>query len=86
MARQIKDMDHDLLEEQLKMLRREQLLDCWEDSQHMAIYLDDRDIPDSPNPIRYEQAILYELQLRSIQERILLPGPNTSEQVDRPRT
>jgi hypothetical protein len=78
MAHLLHDIDPNALEEQLKMLGQDQLLDCWEDSQHMALYLEDNELTASPHPGRYEQAILYELQLRTIKKCAFLPHPGPS--------
>lgn len=52
------------LEDQLKTLADDELLDFWEETQHLERALDDSP-PVGENHVEYERIILHELMLRS---------------------
>ncbi|CCO24533.1 hypothetical protein [Maridesulfovibrio hydrothermalis] len=53
------------LEDQIKSLANEELLDFWEETQFLAKMLDQENREDIPYSPEYERLILQELQLRS---------------------
>ncbi|WP_320175550.1 hypothetical protein [Maridesulfovibrio sp.] len=53
------------LEDQIKSLANEELLDFWEETQFLAKMLDQDNQEDIPYSPEYERLILQELQLRS---------------------
>ena len=63
------DLETFTLEEQLHNLNREELLDFWEESQLLDMYLDPDASQSSPSA-RYEQAVLLELQRRVAKGRL----------------
>jgi len=52
------------LEEQIKTLADDELLDFWEEAQQLEKFLGD-DLDDLDTPVEYERLILKELQFRS---------------------
>lgn len=52
------------LEEQVKSLGDEELLDFWEESQFLEIYVEDEQLINNSRMIRYEEVILKELHIR----------------------
>ncbi|NCD25368.1 MAG: hypothetical protein EOL86_07230 [Deltaproteobacteria bacterium] len=65
MARYLPDHDPFTIEEQLKNLGNEELLDFWEESQLLDKYLEPAEDESLPSA-HYENAILNELRLRSM--------------------
>jgi hypothetical protein len=65
MARYLPDHDPFTIEEQLKSLANEELLDFWEESQMLDKYLEPAEDECLPSA-HYENAILNELRLRSM--------------------
>lgn len=65
MAKYIPHLDRFTLEEQLKVLGDEELLDFWEESQFLSGVLEEQNQTFLDNPMEYEQLILKELQLRT---------------------
>jgi hypothetical protein len=63
MARFFPQQDTVTLEEQLKILGNDELLDFWEESQLLDKYLEPTQ-HDTPPSTQYENAILNELRLR----------------------
>lgn len=63
MARFLPTQDPFTLEDQLKVLGTDELLDFWEESQMLDKYLETPESEVAPS-VHYENAILYELQLR----------------------
>lgn len=57
--------DHASLEEQVKCLADEELLDFWEETQELAKMLDQNEQTDMDYNPEYERVILQELQLRT---------------------
>jgi len=55
------------LDEHVKMLADEDLLDFWEESQFMEGFFHEHDISPEPSVENYERLILQELQLRFCQ-------------------
>lgn len=69
MARYLPDEDPFTLEDQLKALANDELLDFWEESQHLDKYLEPCAQNGLPS-VHYENAILQELRLRYTMGRI----------------
>ena len=69
MARFLPNEDPFTLEDQLKILGTDELLDFWEESQLLDKYLDANE-HDGPPSNHYENAILNELRLRYSMGRI----------------
>lgn len=69
MAQFLPNEDHFTLEDQLKILGNDDLLDFWEESQLLDKYLQPRD-NEGPPSAHYEAAILNELRLRNSMGRI----------------
>jgi len=69
MARFLPNEDPFTLEDQLKILGTDELLDFWEESQLLDKYLDANE-HDGPPSTHYENAILNELRLRYSMGRI----------------
>ncbi|WP_457572250.1 hypothetical protein [Desulfovulcanus sp.] len=66
MAQFLPHLDDYPLEEQLKTLGDEELLDFWEESQFLNKYLEEEDQkPKSQLNINYEKMIIQELQIRT---------------------
>lgn len=65
MARFLPNQDPFTLEDQLKILGNDELLDFWEESQMLDKYLEAVE-NDCPPSVHYENAILNELRLRSM--------------------
>lgn len=65
MARFLPDHDPFPLEDQLRVLGNDELLDFWEESQLLDKYLEAVE-DDCPPSTHYENAILNELRLRSM--------------------
>lgn len=63
MARFLPNQDPFTLEDQLKILGNDELLDFWEESQMLDKYLEPEEMDTSPST-QYENAILNELRLR----------------------
>lgn len=57
--------DHASLEEQVKSLADEELLDFWEETQQLAKMIDQNEQTDMEYNPEYERVILQELQLRT---------------------
>ncbi|QGY41254.1 hypothetical protein GM415_14340 [Pseudodesulfovibrio cashew] len=57
--------DHASLEEQVKSLADEELLDFWEETQQVAKMLDEEEQPGIEYNPEYERVILQELQFRT---------------------
>lgn len=57
--------DHGSLEEQVKSLADEELLDFWEETQQLARMLDQNEQTDIEYNPEYERVILQELQYRT---------------------
>lgn len=57
--------DQDSLEEQVKSLADEELLDFWEETQQLARMLDEQEQSDIEYNPEYERVILQELQYRT---------------------
>ncbi|WP_319544078.1 hypothetical protein [uncultured Pseudodesulfovibrio sp.] len=57
--------DHHTLEEQVKNLADEELLDFWEETQQLARMLDQEEQADFEYNPEYERVILQELQYRT---------------------
>lgn len=57
--------DHASLEEQVRNLADEELLDFWEETQQLAKMLDQEDVEDLEYNPEYERVILQELQYRT---------------------
>ena len=57
--------DHGSLEEQVKSLADEELLDFWEETQQLAKMLDQEEVTDIEYNPEYERVILQELQYRT---------------------
>ena len=57
--------DHGSLEEQVKSLADEELLDFWEETQQLAKMLDQEEMTDIEYNPEYERVILQELQYRT---------------------
>ncbi|MBG0789324.1 MAG: hypothetical protein H0S80_02375 [Desulfovibrionaceae bacterium] len=57
--------DHGSLEEQVKNLADEELLDFWEETQQLAKMLDLEEVTDIEYNPEYERVILQELQYRT---------------------
>lgn len=57
--------DHASLEEQVKSLADEELLDFWEETQQLAKMIDQNEQTDIEYNPEYERVILQELQLRT---------------------
>lgn len=53
------------LEEQLKTLGDDELLDFWEETQYLEKFLEDEFSAESDSPMEYERFIINELQLRT---------------------
>ncbi|MFP4084726.1 MAG: hypothetical protein ACLFP9_01640 [Desulfonatronovibrio sp.] len=64
MAYFLRHPDNYPLEEQVKSLGDEELLDFWEESQFLEIYVEDEQTI-SNKMIRYEEVILKELHIRN---------------------
>jgi len=69
MARFLPSEDPFTLEDQLKILGNDELLDFWEESQMLDKYLEQAE-HDGPPSTHYENAILNELRLRYTLGRI----------------
>jgi len=66
MAQFLPQLDDYPLEEQLKTLGDEELLDFWEESQFLNKYLEDEDHkPKGLSNTNYEKLIVQELQIRT---------------------
>jgi len=65
MGQYAKFNDHGSLEEQVKTLADEELLDFWEETQHLARMLDQEEQSDLEYNPEYERVILQELQYRT---------------------
>lgn len=63
MARFLPNEDPFTLEDQLKILGNDELLDFWEESQMLDRYLEPTEHEEAPS-LHYENAILNELRLR----------------------
>lgn len=59
------------LADQLKALADDELLDFWEETQHLERLLDEEFSIDQDESMEYERIILMELQLRSCQRCLL---------------
>jgi len=57
--------DHASLEEQVRSLADEELLDFWEETQQLAKLLDQEEVSDIEYNPEYERVILQELQFRT---------------------
>lgn len=57
--------DQDSLEEQVKSLADEELLDFWEETQQLAKLIDGHEQPEIEYNPEYERVILQELQYRT---------------------
>jgi hypothetical protein len=64
MAYFLRHPDNYPLEEQVKALGDEELLDFWEESQFLEIYVEDEQLINNTRMIRYEEVILKELHIR----------------------
>ncbi|MFO7728724.1 MAG: hypothetical protein R6X11_10395 [Desulfonatronovibrio sp.] len=64
MAYFLRHPDNYPLEEQVKSLGDEELLDFWEESQFLEIYVEDEHTINN-NMVRYEEVILKELHIRN---------------------
>lgn len=64
MAYFLRHPDNYPLEEQVKSLGDEELLDFWEESQFLEIYVEDEHNINN-NMVRYEEVILKELHIRN---------------------
>ena len=53
------------LEDQVKSLRDDELLDFWEETQYLEKFLEEEFNPGTASSLEYERVILQELQLRS---------------------
>lgn len=58
------DSDQFPLEDQIKSLADEELLDFWEETQYLDRVLIEDEVPEPANSQEYERAILQELMLR----------------------
>jgi hypothetical protein len=58
------DSDQFPLEDQIKTLADEELLDFWEETQYLERALIEDALPEPANSQEYERAILHELMLR----------------------
>lgn len=65
MGQYAKFNDNGSLEEQVKTLADEELLDFWEETQHLARMLDQEEQSDLEYNPEYERVILQELQYRT---------------------
>ena len=61
------------LEDQIKALGDEELLDFWEETQYVGRLLEEDNSPRLEYTVEYERIILQELQLRSCQRCIRRP-------------
>lgn len=61
------------LEEQIRTLADDELLDFWEEAQHLEKFLGD-ELNDIGSTVEYERLILLELQFRSCQRGLRFPG------------
>ncbi|BBD07614.1 hypothetical protein [Desulfovibrio ferrophilus] len=61
------------LEEQIKTLADDELLDFWEEAQHLEKFLGD-EMNDLDTTVEYERLILLELQFRSCRRSLRLPA------------
>ena len=66
MAQRIPDKLHIALEDELKVLGTDELLDCWEQSQFLEVFMEG-DPLDVTRSNAYERVIIQELQLRKCQ-------------------
>lgn len=65
MARYIPQSSHFPLEEQIKTLADDELLDFWEETQFLEKMLGEEVDASEPQTLEYERIILQELQFRS---------------------
>lgn len=61
------------LEEQIKTLADDELLDFWEEAQQLEKFLGE-EMDDLESPVEYERLILKELQFRSCRRSLFLPA------------
>ncbi|WP_045214197.1 hypothetical protein [Desulfonatronovibrio magnus] len=64
MAYYLRHPDNYPLEEQIKSLADDELLDFWEESQFLEIYIDDH-AKTAQKVVKYEEVILQELHIRN---------------------
>ncbi|MBF0480976.1 MAG: hypothetical protein HQK81_06000 [Desulfovibrionaceae bacterium] len=63
-------LDQFPIEDQVKTLADDELLDFWEETQYLDRILEENDHADVNNSVVYERIILQELQLRSSRKSI----------------
>jgi hypothetical protein len=63
-------LDQFPLEDQVKTLADDELLDFWEETQYLDRILEEDEHPEANNSVVYERIILQELQLRSCRKSI----------------
>ncbi|MDD2220286.1 MAG: hypothetical protein PHO79_02650 [Desulfoplanes sp.] len=66
MAQRIPAGLHTVLEDEIKILGNDELLDCWEQSQFLEVYMEGEPM-DAIRSNAYERIIIQELQLRKCQ-------------------
>jgi hypothetical protein len=68
------DTDQFPLEDQIKNLGDDELLDFWEETQYLERVLVEDDRPEAQHSVEYERVILQELMLRSCRRTLEREG------------